>query len=157
MAENKTPFSFKDQLKVGDKGEKIFFDNYPADLMLYSGREYDFVCKESKKKIEVKTDTYNMDKTVNFFFERYSDLNKETPGGPWRAKQDKVDTFCYLFLKNNMCFEFPDVKKLVNRLKILTKKKGLVYIKNTAWTTAGYKIKREDVKDLYIKWDWSDK
>ena len=152
----KDVFSFEEQLKVGDRGEALFLKNYPAELEIFKGREYDFICKKTKDKIEIKSDTYDINKTEFFFFERYSDVHKETPGGPWRTYKDKVDRFCYVFVNNNKCFEFADVKSLIKRLEWLTKKMGLVYIKNRGWTTAGYKIKREDVRDLYSEWDWDD-
>lgn len=47
--------------------------------------------------------------------------------------------------------------KLIERLESLTAGKGYVYIKNRAWTTAGYKVKREDLKDLYEQYTFTYK
>ena len=145
-------WDFKAQLEVGDRGEALFLERYPSKIEIYPGREYDFVCKKTGAKIELKTDTYNMDKTQNFFFEKYSDLHRETPGGPWRAAGDNVDIFCYYFVRHNIWFQFNHVNELVQRLDELTKDKDLVYIKNKAWITGGYKVKRDALEDLFDVW-----
>jgi hypothetical protein len=142
-------WTFKDQLKVGDRGEQLFLEKYPRKLTIYPGREYDFTINSSRETVELKTDTYNINKTENFFFERYSDVTKETPGGPWRAKKDKVDIFCYYFVRHNVWFEFRDVPALITELNKLTKGKGLIYIKNRGWVTGGYKISRDSLSDFY--------
>lgn len=152
---SKGSWDFKEQLKVGDRGEELFLENYPKKLTIYPGKEYDFTC-ESGAKIELKTDTYNINKTENFFLERFSDLERETPGGPWRAANDGIDIFCYMFVRHNIWFQFEDVPALVQRVdEILEGRKGgLVYIKNRGWVTAGHKIKRVDLEDLYDIWEF---
>ena len=141
-------WDFKAQLKVGDRGEELFLERYPRKIEIYPGREYDFTVKSSRETIELKTDSYNMKKSDNFFFERYSDVTKKNPGGPWRAKKDKVDIFCYYFVRHNLWYEFRDIPELVKRLDKLTKQQSLIFIKNKGWTTGGYKVKRSDVEDL---------
>lgn len=141
-------WDFKKQLEFGDRGEALFAERYPRRLEIFPGKAYDFTVLSSREKVELKTDSYNMDKSENFFFERYSDVSKESPGGPWRAKRDKVDIFCYYFVRHNIWYEFRDIPALVKRLNSLTKGKGLVYIKNRGWITGGYKVKRSDVEDL---------
>jgi len=147
-------FRFNDQLRVGTIGEDIFKKNYPAELEEYEGRICDFKCKETGKLIEIKTDTYDATKTENFFFERYSNEEKETPGGPWRAKKDRIDIFCYVFAKNGYCYEFGDVKALVKRLDWLIKKIKPTGVKNPGYRTIGYKVPRAAVEDLYSFWEW---
>lgn len=147
-------FDFKTQLKVGDRGEELFIEHYPRKLTVYDGRQWDFTVSSTGETIELKTDTYNMDKTENFFFERYSNIDLKTPGGPWRAKEDKVNIFCYYFVRHNLWYEFRHIPNLVKRLDILSAKSGLIYIKNRGWITAGYKIKREDVEDLSIIYEF---
>ncbi len=142
-------FDFKGQLAVGDRGEELFLERYPRKLEVFPGKAYDFTVKSSRETLELKTDTYNMKKSENFFFERYSCVDKKSPGGPWRAKKDKVDIFCYYFVRHNVWFEFRDVPALIKRLDALTKKQGLIYVKNRGWITGGYKVKREDLEDLY--------
>lgn len=145
-------FTFKDQLVVGDRGEELFQQYYPTKLELYPGREYDFTCTETGKTVELKTDTYSLFKTENFFMERYSDIDKkeDKPGGPWRALKDNVNLFCYMFVRENVYFEFDITQKLIDRLDEYTERKGLVYIKNRGWITGGYKVPRKIVEEFYI-------
>lgn len=147
MADDK--WDMKVQLEVGDRGEQLFMEKYPGKIELFPGREYDFTCLDTGAKIELKTDTYNMTKSNNFFMERFSDVHKETPGGPWRAERDNIDIFVYYFVRHNTWFQFTDLPQLVERLNLLTTKNGLVYIKNKGWVTGGYKINRDKLADLY--------
>jgi len=154
--ENKS-WGFKEQLVVGTRGEELFMERYPRKLEIYPGRAYDFTLKNSRETLELKTDTYNIDKSDNFFFERFSDVHKESPGGPWRACKDGVDIFCYYFVRHNIWFEFRDLPPLVSRLNDLTSKQGLVYIRNKGWTTGGYKVPRDLVMDLCSVWEFDPK
>ena len=149
-------FGFNAQLKVGAKGEKLFEQNYPALLEKSKDQRWDFVMKSTGQKIEIKTDTYSA-KTGNFFFEKISNDTKgfkQSPGGPWRAEQDKVDIFCYLYFDDKLCYEFPNVKRLVKRLNQLTTGLEPVSIKNRTYNTIGYKVPRDWVADLYIEWQF---
>ena len=56
-----------------------------------------------EKKLELKTDTYLMEDTENFFMETES---HGKPGGPWRALGDGIDFFVYYYIKNNSFFWF---------------------------------------------------
>lgn len=151
-----TSFNFKKQLELGERGESLFMEKYPKKLIIYPGREYDFIESHSKKKIELKTDSYNINKTPNFFFERYSSINKKSPGGPWRAVIDHVDIFCYMFVRHNVWYQFNNIPELVNRLETLTAHTGLCYVKNQGWVTGGYKIPRTEVEDLYTMWEFNN-
>ncbi len=144
-------FDFKDQLGVGDKGESLFALKYPRELAKYEGREYDFTVKATGQKLELKTDTYSMEKSNNFFMERFSDVTSQKPGGPWRADQDKIDIFCYLFAMNNTWFEFTDMPGLVKELERIVKPRDFIYIKNKGWTTGGYKVNRKALEPFYTK------
>ncbi len=147
-------FDFKAQLEVGSRGEELFLEHYPRRLEVYEGREYDFTVKCNKHKLELKTDTYNINKTVNFFFERYSDVHLKTPGGPWRAHKDNVDIFCYYFVRHNTWFEFRDIPALIKRLDEVINKNQLIFIKNKGWITGGYKVPREKIIDLCTIWEF---
>jgi hypothetical protein len=142
-------FDFKEQLGVGQRGEDIVKDVYPRKLAVYEGREYDFVVEDTGEKVEIKTDTYDMAKTPNFFMERYSDNYRRTPGGLWRASQDSVDIFIYLFPKNFTYFEFMVTRELIDKLNKLTAKVPLCYIKNRSWHTSGYKVHRDSMSEYY--------
>lgn len=147
-------FDFKTQLEVGSRGEELFLERYPTKLIVHPHHAYDFDCERTGRKIELKTDTYNIHKTSNFFMERYSDVHKKSPGGVWQSIEKGVDTFCYYFVRHNVWFQFDDLPLLIDRLNDLTKKQGLVYIKNKGWVTAGYKIARDDLADLFDVWSW---
>lgn len=151
--ESKT-WDFKEQLAVGDRGEELFLANYPKKLTIHPGRDGDFIEQCSGKKIEIKTDTYNMDKSPNFFIERYSSVYDETPGSVWQALDHGCSVFCYLFVRHNTWFQFNDLPALKTRLEELTDGKGLIYIKNRRWVTGGYKIPREALSDLYEVWEF---
>lgn len=146
-------FGFREQLAVGDKGEAWFLANYPRRLEKLDGRKADFRVASSLERLELKTDSYSLEKTPNFFFERFSDRDKKTPGGPWRAKQDKVDIFCYLFIASGTWFEFRDIPALVKHLDAWLKaeKPKPKTIPNRGWVTEGYAVPRNSVSGLYIR------
>jgi hypothetical protein len=124
MTGTNNSFCFQEQLKVGDRGEELFMQHYPKGIIIHPGRDGDFIEKSSGKKIELKTDTYNMDKTPNFFIERYSCIQKESPGSVWQAQSHGCDIFCYMFVRHNIWFQFNNIPKLIERLEDLTKPKG---------------------------------
>ena len=145
---NKT-FDFKTQLECGERGEELFLEYYPKKLTIHPGRDGDFIEVNSGKKIELKTDTYNINKTPNFFIERYSCIDKKSPGSVWQAAGHGCDIFCYMFVRHNIWFQFNNLPKLLERLNCLTQGLGLVYIKNAGWITGGFKIERTSLSDLY--------
>lgn len=142
-------FDFKTQLKVGDKGEAYFLSCYGnTGYAKADGFKYDFLTN-SGKSLELKTDTYSMKKTENFFMERYGNIDKKrtSVGGPWRAKQHKIDSFVYLFISDLTFFWF-DPDKLCAYLDTIVKKCQIRYIKNNGWTALGYLVKRAQVQHL---------
>lgn len=147
MTESKV-FTFDDQNKVGKKGEQFLKKHWPEPLRKLEGKGPDFLDLQGEL-IEIKTDTYDMDKSANFFMERWSVLDKKSPGGPWQAVDKKATVFVYLFLTNKTWYVFRDMEKLIDRLDDLTEKLGMVYIRNRGYITAGYKIPRAKLSDLY--------
>lgn len=142
-------FDFQKQLAVGDRGEELFLEHYPKKITIHPGRDGDFIETNSGKKIELKTDTYNIDKTPNFFIERFSCIDKQSPGSVWQALDHGCSIFCYMFVRHNIWFQFNDLPKLIERLESLTEKMGMIYIKNRGWVTGGYKLPRTSLEDLY--------
>lgn len=149
MASNQKIFDFKEQLQCGERGEELFLEHYPKRLRIHPDRDGDFIEEHSGRKIELKTDTYNINKSPNFFIERWSDVHREKPGGPWQALEHGCDIFCYMFVRHNIYFQFNDLPALVEKLEDLTGSKGLIYIKNGRWITAGHKVPRRDLEELY--------
>jgi hypothetical protein len=151
---NDNVFDFKKQLGVGAAGEKAFFDFYnkeKGDLVKTDGVKYDFEYT-SGKTIELKTDTYAMDKTPNFFMERLGNTESKKNGGPWRALDDKVDYFVYLYIKDMVAFWFK-TRRLVNLLNKHEMELKHREIKNRTWTTLGYIVPRSLCKPVLIRED----
>jgi hypothetical protein len=142
-------WNFQTQLKVGERGQELFQEAYPTTLEVYPQHDGDFIEVESGKKLELKTDTYNMTKTENFFVERWSSLYDEKPGSFWQAYGHGCQIFCYMFVRHNTWFQFGDIPAAMDKVEKMTATKGYIYIKNRAWITAGYKIPREALSDLY--------
>jgi hypothetical protein len=147
---SKRTFSWKTQLEYGLEAQARFHDIYHEPLILADTLRYDFKRVKDGKKLELKTDDWDHNKTENFFFERYSVWEKESPGGPWQSRKHSVDLFVYYFARNQVYYEFSDVKKLCKELERIVRREklGLVMIRNNGYNTAGYKVKREWVLDL---------
>lgn len=143
MAEERT-FHWGKQLNVGKQGERIFQELYP-EVTKTDGRINDFTL--NGEGVELKTDTYSMEKTQNFFFEFYGNIEKQSIGGPWRAVRDKVKWFVYMFVKDKKVFWF-DSNELVEFLDKEVKKHKLKYVKNIGYEACGYAIPRDTVKHL---------
>lgn len=147
-------FGFKTQMGIGDAGERDFRTSYPELKPEKSeDRAVDFILSNGQT-VELKTDTYPMEKTPNFFMETLSDTNSGKLGGPWRAQQDGVAYFVYYFVTDKTFFWF-DPKQLCLRLEklIAEKKYRIKSIANRSWTTQGYAVPREDVADLCLRRD----
>lgn len=149
-----TKFDFKEQIKVGDRGQELFLQNYHSPLVVFPEHKADFKRVSDGKLVELKTDTYNMEKTPNFFWEYLSDIQKLKPGGPWQSRMHRVPVFCYMFVRHNVYYEF-DTKELVKFLTPIAEeihaKNKLLWIKNKGWITGGFTYPREAMKHLYTE------
>lgn len=145
----KKVFEFNSQANVGLKGELLFLESYPKAVKT-DGLIDDFVL--GGKTVELKTDTYSMSKTKNFFMEKYGNIKTKKLGGPWRTANDRVDFFVYLFIKEKTFFWF-DPTKLVEFLEDYILDIPPSYIDNKTWAAEGYKVSRKDVEHLLIKTD----
>lgn len=150
--EKKKVWDFREQLKKGAIGEELFLNNYPRTLDLHPDHNGDFVVRKTGQKLELKTDSYDMEKTPNFFFERYSDFAKKTPGSVWQAQEHGCELFCYMFVTNRTVFEFSNLPELSKRIEELYGQKGFVLIQNKGWRTAGWIINRSKLADFWKKW-----
>lgn len=127
----------------------MFLDFYSGSTKT-DGIVYDLLW--SGKSIELKTDTYSMSSTENFFMEKYSNDKDYALGGPFRAAKDCVDYFCYLFINDRMIFWFEPLP-LVNFLETYIIGQKPKEIKNVKWTTIGYTVPREDCQKLCVRQD----
>jgi len=146
------PFDFKAQLRVGRAGEALLLKHWPHAIRRHTElRGPDFV-DSTGAVIELKTDTYDYDRTPNIFVERHSDHSKGTPGGPWQAVLKGSTTFVYLFIKNRRWLVFTDIPALCVRVEGLIVG-GLVPVQvmNRGYVTLGYKVPREALAGLYIE------
>ena len=91
-----------------------------------------------------------MTETPNFFMEHLSDIKSGKLGGPWRALQDNVDYFVYMYLAERKCFWFKP-KPLVEFLNTYIKTKSYKVIRNRGWSSHGYTVPRESVEHLFLK------
>ena len=129
------------------RGEELFMEYHPEPLVVYPKHAADFRRLSDGALVELKTDTYNLEHTKNCFFERWGNQEERKPGGPWRARKDRVKVFAYMFVRHNVWLEW-DTKELCKRLDKLTKDMKLVYIKSSHWVVAGYKVPIADVLDI---------
>jgi hypothetical protein len=141
-------FDFKKQLSIGKEGERQFLAAYHSPLVSTDGRKNDFLRVTDSKKVELKTDSYRMDATPNFFMERWSSVEDKKPGGPFQSLKNKTDVYCYLYVNDRCYFEFSEIPRLVQELEILTRKMRPTPVRNRGWTTVGYKIPRTDLASL---------
>lgn len=104
-------FNFTDQQRIGDVGEADFVRIYEKLEPKKSLTDFkiDFTLNNGKT-VELKTDSYDMEKTPNFFMEQLTVSGPNSNlGGPWRSKEHKVDCFVYYFMKNKVFFWFDPV------------------------------------------------
>lgn len=147
-----------DQRKIeGDEGENQFLKDFSnLNPKRFEGKNaFDFLVMDDRK-VELKTDTYDMRKTLNFFMETLTKLNngEDRMGGPWRAMRDKVYYFVYYFKQNRTYFWFKP-EPLCNLLStiIVEDKLDTISVKNTDCGVdyaLGYKIPRDKVSSVVI-------
>ena len=140
--------SFRASLNLGAVGEMLYHQAHCGTLNRTNGRAGDFVNRETGDIVELKTDYYPMDKTPNFFFERFSDGDKKSPGGPWQALGHGCKTFVYFFVANMTTFTF-DTAQLVAHLDSIEHTLEPFKVGNSTWTTIGYRVPREVLAPLY--------
>lgn len=142
---NESMFIFDESLKIGKTGEDIFNDINPH-LQRENGLKFDF--SYNGKKIELKTEYYDINKTENFFIERFS--YDDVDGGPWQSLNNNVEYYIHFFVKNKTFFVFK-TEELVNYLNDL--ELNLIKIPNKNHITQGFKIKRKDLSHICKKYD----
>lgn len=141
-------YAFKAQLRAGQIGEIIYQAAHRDDLLKLDGFQSDFIHKPTGQGLELKTDYYPLDKTPNFFFERYSNKEKGTPGGPWQAMGHGSDLFVYFYVSSLTYFTF-DTKALVGKLEQLIPALEPWDVRNKTHTTVGYRVRRDELTELY--------
>lgn len=143
-------FTFKKQLDIGAKGEEFFLECYKDKASKSDGRKFDLFY--DGKSVELKTDTYPLEKTPNFFMEQFGSINDNKLGGPWRAAKDGVEFFVYLYA-NDRTFYWFETKELVKFLDEYIKGKRGRTVANKGYITLGFLVPRLDCKHLAIRKD----
>lgn len=135
-------------LKRGQDGEREFIRGTGDRYVHLGGRFHDLYCNKMGLLCELKTDSYDMEETPNFFFERWSDIAKKKPGGAHQALLKGAQVFIYFFIKNGVYFVF-DTKKLVSAIDRLSADMPIMRIPNRGWVSAGYLVKRKLLGHLF--------
>lgn len=138
---------FNIDLSRGKAGEQLLADKFPNLLIQLHGTGPDFRILGSQTYLELKTDSYNMNSTPNFFLETES--RPGHPGGPFQALAKGSKYFIYYYLQNDKYFIF-DTQDLVFFLKQNGWKYGERTIANKNYATKGLLIPRKDLESLNL-------
>ena len=142
-------FDFDTQLNLGKEGEEKFASLYPC--FKYNNDENctepDFVHKQTGAIAEIKYDDSVRairgadNKQLNFFVEQFSNTDALTLGGPFRAVQEGVDYYVYMFKKPFRIFIYDAVKfrDIASEL-IYNGRYKECFIKNKGWWTSGFPL-----------------
>lgn len=134
---------------MGNDGEAFLLSKHPNLAPAVGTRLYDLVDTAAGTTIEVKTDTYDFEKTPNFFMEQFTRSgDNDSPGGPWRALRDNVKCFVYLFMvPRPIAWWFTDVTALVDTLDAYlgAKRRFAHVIRNNGWSGHGYCVPRTEL------------
>lgn len=140
-------FKFSASLKVGQVGETLFFEANCDHLKREDGRARDFTDIKTGEGIELKSDCWSMQDTPNFFMERYSNVDKKTPGGPWQSLANGTRYFIYFYLSNLTYFTF-EVFELCRFLEQNEDKWEAKEVENPKYKTLGYRVPRAAIEHL---------
>lgn len=143
-------FDFGVQDKIGKKGEAIFLAKYPEFKHIGSDiwTKNDFVNAKGEV-VELKTDTYDMDRTPNFFIEVFSKDTTFSPGGFFRS--NNATYYVYFFLKNRTAFWFKpeDLIRKMDNPGFFNRE--LIKVANLEYNTLGLTINRDYFNDILLK------
>lgn len=141
--------NFQSDLSRGRIGELAFIHACEGTVEPLDGREGDAKVTGTRTKIEVKSDSYNMDRTQNFFMEKYRSGNRS--GGVFQSIEHGCKYYAYIYVPNGELFIF-DCKQLADRLNILHDSKNLTLtsVGNGTYTTRGLKVHRDWLTDIML-------
>lgn len=155
----KKMFHFQTQNEIGKRGEALFLREYPnwsANNMGNHCKEPDFK-DEQGRTLELKFDVSPRARRdrdgfqLNFFMETISNDQKQTSGGVFRAHEEGVAFFVYMFEQPFRVFVL-DVAKTCARTRQLieTNRYRKCRIKNRYYFTEGYPLPIEEFKDCLV-------
>jgi hypothetical protein len=137
--------NFQRSLVIGQAGEALLLELWP-ELRQTDGRKGDFLLHNGDV-LEVKSDSYSLKATKNFFMERWSDFDRKKPGGPWQSLAHGAKYFFYWFPADLTGFLF-HTQELVDKLEELEHTLETRFVDNETWTTVGYKVPRNDLLNI---------
>lgn len=145
-----TTFTFETQLKLGNEGEEIFYKKYGEYLKKNNTQNVmapDFIHKKTGALAEIKFDNSpraprdSKGYQKNLFVEMFSNTKEMTLGGPFRAVQEGVDYYVYMFKEPFRIFIFDAVKFKDKAARIINEKNyKSIPVKNKTWWTSGYAL-----------------
>lgn len=146
-------FDFNSQIGLGANGERDFISTYRRfGASPSTDRKWDVVLANGKT-VELKTDSYSMTDSPNYFMEQCTvSYGQKAPGGPWRAREHQVSFFVYYFIANGafcwfdpitLCTALDDYIKAYQPLP-----KEVI---NDGYYGIGYTIPREAVAPVMLK------
>lgn len=139
--------NFKKSLKKGQDAEAEFLLKYP-NLVRTDGRKHDYLNSKGEK-VELKSDSYSLDQTENFFMEIVSVKEKLKIGGPFQSLSNGVDYYVYQFASDNAVFIFK-TSELCAKLLLIADVRKQRDVLNKDYKTTGILIKRTDLTELLI-------
>lgn len=141
--------NFTSDLKRGQIGQDIFKVKYPEYIGTVGYNRIDFNNPKTGESVELKSDSYDMNKTPNLFLEKYSNHKTRTLGGPFSAAEAEVTWFVYYFVKNDTAFWYKP-EELVEWLNQWegSADKNLIGVRNAGYVTLGLKTPRDLVQHL---------
>ena len=158
-----TTFDFNTQLKLGDEGEQIFEKLYGQLLIKNNSKNVmlpDFKHRKTGALAEIKYDNSTRAARdakgfqINFFVELFSNSDKLTLGGPFRAMQEGVDYYIYMFKSPFRIFIMDAVKFRDKAAELINENRFKeLYIKNKTWYTQGYAMPISLFKDCQLEGD----
>lgn len=137
--------NFKSDLQKGLLGQQVFAKIFKNAVHI-DGKRGDL--KIGEDKIELKVDFYDMEKTRNFFMERWSNLNSLKPGGPWQAAEHGCQWFVYFYMQGMQGWIWK-TEDLVKQLEALESRLKPRQVRNMKWTTVGYTVDRNLLRSEY--------
>ncbi len=98
--------------------------------------------------MELKSDSYDMSRTPNFFMERISNVEKGTPGGPWQALDKNIPLFVYWYPKHRHSFWFR-TRQLVFLLNSMARSFKKHRVLNMGYRSEGLLVPRYYLEQIY--------
>lgn len=116
----------------------------------------DVLLQHPQLHVEVKTDTYNPERTPNMFLEHNTARPNGTliRGGPWRAAGDGIELFAYYYPKGGLVVWLWDLPALAGTLDALlgstqTKLRPRFVSNPDGYDAIGYIVRRDTLQELH--------